>query len=390
MVEPLGTPDVGDLRSVVVASQRDLHPKVARCCGYEFEDTIAEIEGAAFVTARHSAVSKFSPHGHLTDHLTRHVRAASHFNLGLRRHHLADEASLFFAQFQFGKDLVSLKALGPWRSRSTAAVALVEEVWPGYARKHWRQFRPLRDFDHIFLECAASTQIVEEITGVPTSYVPPGVDALRFAPTDLLAERPIDMTWIGRRSAPTHGALMTAAERGEIFYYYDSIWETSVRSAREHRIGLANLLKRSRYFMANTAKFNDARADSEEIGFRFFEGAAAGTVMIGTPPRTPYWDELFGWEDSIFRLPYHSEDVLDLMAELDAQPERIEAARRRNIAFSMLRHDWVHRWETILSSVGLDLNPAGIARKRELHRRAAELLSGSVSASTPAAAAAAS
>ena len=52
---------------------------------------------------------------------------------------------------------------------------------------------------------------------------------------------------------------------------------------RQHRELFANMAKRSRYFLVSPAKIDrtDETRGQVEIGHRYFEGAAAGAVMIG-------------------------------------------------------------------------------------------------------------
>ena len=61
-----------------------------------------------------------------------------------------------------------------------------------------------------------------------------------------------------------------------------------VDSPHEHRRMLATLLKHSCYYIANRGYGNRSEftAGRDVISARFYEGAAAGTVMIGEVPRT--------------------------------------------------------------------------------------------------------
>ena len=61
-------------------------------------------------------------------------------------------------------------------------------------------------------------------------------------------------------------------------YEFDSIIGREVRDVREHRLLLANTIKNSRYFIVQTAKVDreDHTAGQQEVGFRYFEGAAGG------------------------------------------------------------------------------------------------------------------
>ncbi len=50
--------------------------------------------------------------------------------------------------------------------------------------------------------------------------------------------------------------------------------------------------------------------------------------------------------------------------------------RTTNVVQSLLRHDWAHRWEAVLNSVGLKPMPALLTRKKQLGDLAATVALG--------------
>lgn len=237
----------------------------------------------------------------------------------------------------------------------------------------------LKDFDHIFLGVSHTTEIVTQMTGRPCTYLPPGVDALKFCPYPLYPHRSIDVCSLGRRSPVTHQALLALAEQGQIFYYYDTLKTSGlkqverqqtfhVNNPREHRLILANLTKISRYFIANRANANEPylTRGKEEIGYRFFEGAAAGTVMLGDPPATDKFNQYFNWQDAVIKIPFDAPNIGEIIAELDAQPERLAKIRRDNVVNSLLQHDWVYRLKEVYQTVGLQPTINMLSREAQL------------------------
>ena len=95
--------------------------------------------------------------------------------------------------------------------------------------------------------------------------------------------------------------------------------------------------------------------------------------MIGTPPICEAYTTYFNWQDAVIEIPYNAADVADIIAELDAQPERIKRIRQDNIINSLLRHDWVYRWSQILDKVGLEQTPEMLSRQTYL-KNLAQLL----------------
>jgi len=127
--------------------------------------------------------------------------------------------------------------------------------------------------------------------------------------------------------------------------------------------------------MANAAKIDrefETHGQSE-IGNRFFEGAAAGTVMIGVPPTNEMFRKHFDWPDAVIEVPFDCSNIAEILADLDSQPERLDEIRRNNIVQSLLRHDWVYRWKEILDIVGLQPTPAVYAREQRLKKLAQDV-----------------
>src|SRR5208283_420407 len=97
----------------------------------------------------------------------------------------------------------------------------------------------------------------------------------------------------------------------------------------EHRFLFASLLKRSRYYIANRSRVNEPEYTSgkDEISGRFYEGAAAGTVMLGEAPNVEHFRQQFDWPDAVIRLPFDSADAGRIIAELDKDSQRLARIR---------------------------------------------------------------
>jgi hypothetical protein len=164
------------------------------------------------------------------------------------------------------------------------------------------------------------------------------------------------------------------AEQRQIFYIYDTIDKMDTFYRRQHRSLLANIAKRSRYFIANTGKINKTveTQGQNEIGSRFFEGAAAGTVMIGDPPENGVFKKHFDWPDAVIHVPYDTADIAEVLTDLDSQPDRLAKIRKNNVVQSLLRHDWVYRWRDILDIVGLEPKPTLLEREQRLKELAGD------------------
>jgi hypothetical protein len=149
---------------------------------------------------------------------------------------------------------------------------------------------------------------------------------------------------------------------------YDTLKYLNTFDLEQHRALFANKAKRSRYFIAYPAKVDrpEERGAQSELGARYFEGAAAGTIMIGERPSNEHFDRLFPSPDAVIPLPHDAQDVEDVITDLDRQPDRQDRIRRTNVVDALLRHDWVYRWETVLRIAGLEPLPALSKRKQRL------------------------
>ncbi|UCF14099.1 MAG: glycosyltransferase family 1 protein [Phycisphaerales bacterium] len=173
----------------------------------------------------------------------------------------------------------------------------------------------------------------------------------------------------------THRVLLKMAEQKEIFYVYDTLLGMQTASHGEHRNLTANMAKRSRYFLVYPGKIDREfeTGGQREVGSRYFEGAAAGSVMIGECLETEAFREHLGWPDAVIRVPFDAPNIAKILADLDSQPTRMEQARKSNIVQSLLRHDWAYRWGTVLDMAGLKPKAALIDRLEYLKSMAEDV-----------------
>ena len=356
---------------------RRLADLVAFCAQYEFEDVIAEVTGADRVEIDDESALEFSRRVYKLVRLgTRSQRVARTLAPRPSTVRLERDYELFFPVFNHTHELYALRALPDWRARSRFAACFITEVWahllPGYL------LELLSQFDHIFIGTRHCVTDVARIIGRPCSYLPQAADVLRFSPWPDQPPRDIDVCNIGRRSAVTHEVLVKLAAARRIFYYFDTFAAGSgrdhkqrtfrVANPRQHRLLLASLLQRSRYFIANRSRVNEPEhtGGHEEIAGRFYEGAAAGAVMLGEPPNAEQFRSQFGWPDAVIRMPFDCPYVERVLAGLDADRERLARIGHENARQAALQHDWIHRLEIVFKTLGLAATPAMIERRRRL------------------------
>ena len=372
--------DADNSPNILVVSVRGYRFQAANCCIYEFEDLLVELESAqlfcpgdedafSFDSAR--KIYRTAKYAGLSDKLAAKL-APFPEELVLDR-----EYDLLFAVLDNPWQMHLLESIKGWRDKCRKTACFIAEMWMPDL-DNWRLIKePWHNFDRVFL---GVTQCIEGLRGLvdaPLTYVPPAVDTLRFSPYPDPPKRSVDVSYVGRRSPIIHDALIERAAKDNFFYYYDTVkGKLEIGNPKEHRILLANLFQRSRYNITNYAKFNETKetGGTQEIGYRFFEGAAAGTVMVGMPPAGDAFPRYFDWEEPIIQVDFRGTDVVDAIAELDAQPERLEKISKRNIANCLLKHDWVYRWRDMLAALDLKPSDKAIAREKYLEKLAESIL----------------
>ena len=354
---------------IAILSERELKNHVASCCLYEFEDAIDEVDTVDIFTPIHSYNSA-QRNFKWVKKFTRSPEFANFVKLDPNSFTLKHDYELFFMILDNPSKFIAIDSIKNWRQKCQKAVCYIIEIWESQIPQ-WRPILELfKDFDHIFLGHTNSTKAVAEITGRPCTYLPFGTDTIEFSPSSIYSPRNIDVTNIGRRSVVTHKALLDRMELGDFFYYYDTPSNFHVQNPQEHRNLLANLAKRSRYWISNNPNFNDnpltKKGIQKELGYRIFEGTAAGAVAIGNQTATEEFKKHFDWPDALISIPADAPNIADIIADLDAQPDRLTEIRRNNICNSLLRHDWVYRWRQILETVGLEITPEILSREAKL------------------------
>ncbi len=370
---------------ILVLSVRGFRFQAANCCIYEFEDLLYTTESAdLYVPSKEfnlaNKVYRATKYLSRSDRLTNRLIPYPH---QLTVNH---EYDLLFAVLDNPWQMQLINSIDGWQDKFRHRACYIAEMWEPDLH-NWRLLQePFGSFDHIFLGVTHCVAGLQQKIKPPVTYIPPAVDTLRFSPYPNPPRRSIDVCYIGRRSPLIHESLLKSTQEQDFLYYYDTVkkQKLEIDNPQEHRRLLASLFKRSRYNITNYAKFNSQQETGgfQEIGYRFFEGAAAGTVMIGMPPTGEAFARYFDWEEPIVKADFSGKDVVKAIAELDNQPERLENIRRRNVANSLLKHDWIYRWQDMLRALNLQPSPAVKQREQYLKQLAREILTESYSMMT--------
>lgn len=358
-------------RTLVWSYRNIFRNALFRCPHYEFEGVISQLDSVDLLAP------KFTASGLWYD-VAKRAAYRSPFapNPGIKKIEGKRRYDLFFAICGQPSDLIMANAAFDWRSSCRVSVCLIDEFWISEINACRNLLRLLDKFDVVALYYSQTVEAVSRRISSKCIYIPPGVDAIRFCPYPNPPRRVVDVYSIGRRSEVTHQKLLKMAAEEGLFYLHDSIAGGEAIESGQHRALFSNVAKRSRYFIVNPGLIDrpDIRGDQIEVGNRYFEGAASGTIMVGERPKTDTFEQLFDWPESVLDLPYNSTHIDAIISDMDGQPERMETIRRTNVTQTLLRHDWAYRWEAILQAVGLEPMPELSARKESL-RQLAESIS---------------
>jgi hypothetical protein len=354
---------------VLMPTLRRINTHAAWCSLYDFEDVIRavddvqllELEQGAWFTPRHRLARSLAWHGHHP--------ALTGMNPGLKPVVIDREYDLFVFVCMNVWDLLYLNAIRGWQSHCRVKICYLAEFYSGQVHQYDHLLRMLSGFDHVLLSLASSAPVVNRAIGKPCHYVPFAADALRFTPLPDVRRRVIDVLSIGRRSAPVHESLLRQAASRDLFYMYDTLPSALIKptNARQHRDLLANCAKRSRFFVVNEAKIGSQEKEGHsEVGARYFEGTAAGAVLLGRAPTVHSFLECFPWPDAVVNVRDDGSDVETVLNGLADDWEYLERAGLRNAVHALRHHDWGHRWDAMLQLAGIMPRPALAERLRTL------------------------
>jgi hypothetical protein len=352
-------------KRVLMFSQRNIYEQFHyRCYLSEFEDLICQMDSVDLICPE--PTKRFEKGTRIVQKSASKYAVA--FNPGIPKQKIENYYDIFFAFCLWPKDLLHVESVKNWDKCSKFSVCWLTEIWLSDLYKDRYYLDILSKFDLVVMNLSSSVSAVNEIIGDKAFFMPLGIDSVFFCPYPNPPQRSIDMYSIGRRSEITHRKLIEMSENNRYYYVYDTINGEKVLNSKDHRLLMANTAKRSKFFMVNPGKVDipGEITIQSEIGNRFFEGIAAGTIMVGEHPQVDAFKELFYWPDAVVNLPFDSEAIDTIFEEFERDPERRRAVTEKNILESLSKHDWLYRWGVILQKVGLEPMPGYFERQKVL------------------------
>ncbi len=340
-----------------------------QCYRYEAQDVLAGLDAVDMIPLQAGHA-----HGRREQLLRRLMwyptgRMAALCNPGIGEVRLERDYELFVAVCESWWDLLYINAVKGWEKRCDTSVLWLDELFVGMLPRYRHWLPTLDRFDHIVLGHLRSAEELSRILGRPCHWAPPAVDVLRFFPGEVSAARPVSFLSIGRRHAGIHSALKAFSASQGLFYVYDTLQGISmvVTDPVEHREMYATKVGHSRFLLVGPGMMGEPEAaDEHVVGARFFEGAAAGAVLIGERPRCREFDVLFDWRDAVVELAIDGSDTSEVLGSLLADERRIARAAAAGVRECALRHDWLYRWKQIYGLAGFVPTSLMDDRERQL------------------------
>jgi len=343
---------------------------VFRAGSYEAEDVLMGCDDVDVIHLE--ASNRFAFGNSVLRRLVYHdvSRRLVSLNPGLRPVRLTKDYELFMLFCPFLQDVWYANAIQGWRDHCRTSVCWIDELWansvPGL--QYWLPV--LSRFDYVILGIPGSGKDLSDAIGRPCYEILAGVDTIRFSPFPNPPARVVDVCSIGRRWEGIHRSLLKLAAK-KIFYIYDTLHNagnSETRDYAQHRDLYANITKRSRFFIVAPGKMNfrEETQGQVAIGRRYFEGLAAGAVLVGQAPDCEAFRRHFDWPHAVIEVQPDGSDVVAVISKLLAEPEQLREISCRNAEEALRRHDWMYRWKEILGIAGLKPTPAMEAREKRL------------------------
>jgi hypothetical protein len=247
--------------------------------------------------------------------------------------------------------LLSIFALGPVLDQFDVRVGYLLD---GFDPHHLNQ-PPLTKLDHLFVIDSDMADKVRSLYSIPVSWLPLGINTDAWGKYS--TSRSIDVMGYGRIDEAVHERLQKHYNQpdSDRLYFHSTFSCSGVFNPKEHITLQVKLLKRSKinlcFEVSNIPRF----CGRSPLLYRWLEGWAAGTAIVGTRPRDPGVEALINWPDSTLELPTDQDDWVPFLEALLDDEAKLAAISQRNYRECRLRHDWRYRLRDLFNTLNLPI-----------------------------------
>ncbi|MBZ4689035.1 MAG: hypothetical protein JG765_286 [Cereibacter sp.] len=325
---------------------------------FEFADVVSELETTTVLAPRDRFYDKNnqSRPPSLSDRIEAKLRRLQgKYVPRMEPVKLEEDYDVTFYTCQFIYEIEEIEQIRRWRQRSGIAVLFILETFSSTFERWKDKLRLMDSFDHVFVLNGSSMGQLARYTSTPITQLSTATDCLMTTPFASQPERGIDLCCLGRRDPKLHERLLAIVQEHGWHYHYDVWTNFEMRDSwSEVRRFNAEMIKRSRYYLSfdpgDKSALRESVARDRVLTTRYFEGAAGGAVVLGSAPDCAEYHDAFDWPDALVPL---QGDPAPVLRELEADPQRVARIRRDNVANSLRKHDWAHRWKRVVDTLGL-------------------------------------
>jgi hypothetical protein len=248
-------------------------------------------------------------------------------------------------------DLVKVLNVENWRSRfGTMAAWIIDSFWvdhiPFFARFS-------RSFDHFFITSFEDIPHWQRITGVPTTWLPWGTDALDLGSG--AAERAWDILRLGRQPQDWGDDPSNMAAARSLNLSYQGRIPGDTLTALENQKLVMRMYGSAKYLIAFSNAVNpgnQTHPTRQYLTGRWVDALAGGAVVAGIAPKGTDADSLL-WEGATLDLgTVHRQPGLEIIA--DAVRSWTPATAMRNHSMALKNLDWRWRLRTIADTLSAE------------------------------------
>lgn len=263
-------------------------------------------------------------------------------------------------------DLEKVLNVDDWRwGFGTIAAWIIDSFWLNHIPFFARLSRP---FDHFFITSFEDIPHWQRITGVPTTWLPWGTDALDLGSS--AAERPLDILRLGRQPHEWGDDLSNSAAARSLNLSYQGRIPGDTLTALENQKLVMRLYGSAKYLIAFSNSVNpgdQTHPTRQYLTGRWVDALAGGAVVAGIAPKSTDADSLL-WEGATLDLgTVRRQQGLSIIA--DAVRSWTPSAAVRNHSMALKNLDW--RWR--LSAIADTLSAETPTLRGEMARLSARI-----------------
>ena len=247
-------------------------------------------------------------------------------------------------------DLPKLLSVPHWRKRfGPTAAWIIDSFWTGHIP---RTSRLTNMFDRLFVTSIEDLPEWNQVSGVPTTWLPWATDALRLGSYD--SQRNWDITRVGRQPPEWEDdQLASAAAAGLRIKYRPRPASDGLNSLQNQRL-MMSVYADTKYVLAfsNTANPEPYTHPTRQyLTGRWVDGLAAGAIIAGVPPRGESVDPLL-WAGAT--LDFNSVRLNEGLRSLEsALPQWTKQIAFNNYLMALKNLDWRWRFKVLADSLGV-------------------------------------